>query len=42
MNPIDEHTRFTYHTHRSLHGRALAIVRPTGVGTIRLTITCRD
>jgi hypothetical protein len=41
-NPVDEHTLFTDATHRSFDGRALAVVRPTGAGTIRLTFTAGE
>lgn len=41
-NPIDEHTHFTDRTHRSFDGRALAVIRPTGIGTIRVTITSQE
>jgi hypothetical protein len=41
-NPVDEHTLFTTATHRSFDGRALAVIRPTGTGTICLTITAGD
>jgi hypothetical protein len=38
-NPVDEHTLFTDTTHRTYDGHALAVIRPTGSGTIRLTFT---
>jgi hypothetical protein len=41
-NPVDEHTSFTDTTHRSFEGRALAVVRPTGIGRITLAITCEE
>jgi hypothetical protein len=41
-NPIDEHTVFTDPTHRSFDGRALLVLRPTGVGAVRVAITAGD
>jgi hypothetical protein len=41
-NPVDEHTFFTERTHRSFDGRALLVLRPTGVGAVRVSITADD
>jgi hypothetical protein len=41
-NPIDETTVFTDPTYRSFAGRALVVLRPTGIGAVRVMITARD
>lgn len=41
-NPTNEHTHFTHETHHTYDGRALAIIRPTAVGTITLTVSTAD
>ena len=40
-NPCTEET-FGSPTHDTYHGRALAVVRPTAVGTITVTVSAKD
>ena len=40
-NPCTEET-FGSPTHDTYHGRALAVVRPTGAGTITVTVSAKD
>lgn len=40
-NPCTEET-FGSDTHGTFHGRALAVVRPTGAGTITVTVSARE
>ena len=40
-NPCSEET-FAAPTHDTFNGRALAVVRPTGAGTITVTVSAKD